>query len=137
MSNWISRYIAALPNHIRPHPDDTRLKAAAHQAEANGWPADQAANVIASHNYQGKAKPTLIAIMELETVAQHPPQRSHDQPKPMGCHRCDHGWIDNETTTSPCPDCRPQLAARLARIPQPGHRTHADIAHIRADRTAN
>jgi len=140
MTTWIADYIAALPNHLRPHHEDTRLKAATLAAELNGWTSRQAAAVIAARNYQGKTNPVLIAIIELEALAQHPPQRSHDEPRQASCQQCEHGWIDqpdNTHTTSPCPDCRPELTARINRIPHPGRRTHADIAYIRNNRTAN
>lgn len=46
-----------------------------------------------------------------------------------GCYR---GWIDLETDnlTTPCPTCKPELADRLSKVPDPGLRDEGDLAKL-------
>lgn len=44
---------------------------------------------------------------------------------------CFKGWIDGDTTTRPCPTCRPNLARSVDDVPLPGHRNPADLATLR------
>lgn len=44
---------------------------------------------------------------------------------------CFKGWIDSDTATAPCPQCRPRLAGVLATVAPPGHRNEHDLALIR------
>lgn len=50
---------------------------------------------------------------------------------------CFKGWIDGDRQTSPCRQCRPQLAAVLDEIPDPGYRSESDWSRIRNRAYAN
>ena len=49
---------------------------------------------------------------------------THDDP-------CYKGWIDTDSSTSPCPICRTDLSFVLAKVGAPGNRTEADFSLIR------
>ena len=50
---------------------------------------------------------------------------THDEP-------CFKGWIDTDTSTAPCPMCRPGLLDTLLRVAPLGHRLEHDYSAIRS-----
>jgi hypothetical protein len=133
LEECIRLYIEALPAVLRPRRGDDRVWCAAETAQANEWsPRQAAAAVSGGRSYEGARNPALLALMRLEDLVALPagtrPRRAAHPP-----HECDRGWHDTADgrSTSPCPICRPQLAARLALIPPPGQRTPEDYTYLR------
>lgn len=131
---WFNRLLDLIPERLRPNRHDQRLLDAAALAYRNGWQPDQLAPLITRIGEQAR-NPPLLVIVNLENVAAQPPGTPAQHHR-IGCPRCVAGWIDRDNQpTAPCPDCRPQLTARLAHIPPPGQRTPADLHHLRHQRT--
>lgn len=139
---WISNYITALPEPLRPDPNDPLLIDAAHKATANTWAARQLAGAVAAPKYLTARNPVLMALRRMASLAAAPPPDNkppHKAQSPCGRHdcrcthtECDHGWLNQtQGPTRPCPQCRPQLAERLANIPPPGRRDEAHLAYLR------
>lgn len=145
MSDWPAVYRAALPDVLRPDPDDSRFLTAAWHAYRAGWAPEVTAGRVARHDYRNAFNPVLIALMRLEDVARESPEDAAPPHDPA----CFHGWIDPEveqsapalpwprgvpnpnppryTTTRPCPVCRKETAARVAQLPPLGQRATADL----------
>lgn len=157
---WFNRLLDLLPPLIRPRHDDQRFRDACHAAYANGWTPEQLAPVLTRRDYERVDNPPLILIMQLERVGErplHPAAVAAAVPERVCDQGCVAGWRDPDPepvnqlptppprrtayptqqhpTTRPCPTCRPQLAARLANIPTPGHRNDTHHHYIRQHRT--
>lgn len=155
---WLDRLLGLLPPLIRPKHDDPRFLAACHVAYDNDWTPEQLAAVLTARDYTAARNPQVIAIMRLEETAAIPPTPPATITITPICERgCVEGWLDPEPpqhtinplppprgqayppqqhpTVRSCPTCRPQLAARLAKIPPPGQRADTHHAYLRNART--
>lgn len=135
LGEWIVAYLQRLRPELRVDLADRRLQQAARTADHNGWTPAAAAERVNSGNYQTARVPAVIALIELERVAGDQPHTG--AATPIGCISCVQGWLDDTDggPTRPCHTCRPQLAARLARIPPPGHRDDVHQHYLRHKRT--
>lgn len=129
---WEDLYVSYLPEHLRPAAGDPKFIAAAGDVIRAGWTPMQAAAIVAGRSsYDDVRNPAAVAVMRLEDLGRRGAGEApaHARPCPIpGCYR---GWIDNDTTTTPCPGCRPMLAARVATIPPPGKRSESDYTYLR------
>lgn len=89
---WINTYIQALPPMIRPATDDTRFTAAAVRAKSNGWTPTHAARIVCTVNYAGAWNPPIIALINLERIAERAPhQQQQRHMDASGCVACAPG----------------------------------------------
>jgi hypothetical protein len=131
--DWEDTYCAFLPESLRPPAGDPRFINAAAAVRDAGWSPMQAAAIVSGRgSYEGVRNPASIAVMRLEDLARRGPDQApaHRRTCSVGCA---FGWFDNPdgTTTTPCPECRPRLAAKVATIPAPGRRSEQDYAYLR------
>jgi hypothetical protein len=152
---WLITYLQHLPPELRPDrmAEDPLLCTAAQQARRNGWEPKAMAEAVPQRDYTGVTNPPLMAAHRLQAISSIPPAPTSDPPHwqageyidahcgrhGCGClHRdgCYKGWLDDivPNATVPCRVCRPVLWQRLRDIPEPGHRTAADLEHIRTHR---
>lgn len=134
VEQWADLYRDGLPPALKPQRRDERFLLAVERAIGNGWAAKQAAAAVAGdRDYKGARNPVYLALLRLEDIAARVAGTRPQSPRAPEPHGCDDGWIDNPdgTSTTPCPTCRPQLAARLATIPPPGQRSNEDYAYLR------
>ena len=74
-----------------------------------------------------------IAAEARIATEQREPERHCGRPSCLCTHGepCMKGWIDGDTTTSPCPVCRSDLSLTLGRVADVGYRTDSDQSLIR------
>jgi hypothetical protein len=150
---WLITYLQHLAPELRPDrmAEDPLLCTAAQQARRNGWDPKAMAEAVAQRDYSGALNPALLAAHRLQAISSIPPaptgevgwargeyREAHCGRPGCECHHdeCFKGWLDDlvPNATVPCRVCRPVLWQRLQDIPGPGHRTDADMAHIRSER---
>jgi hypothetical protein len=130
-ADWEAAFLEFLPDHLRPGTGDPRFITAALDAEGAGWSPWQAAAIVAGQDYANARVPSTVAVMRLEDLARRGPEQAPAHQKPCTVAGCFKGWIDHDGPTTPCPECRPQLARRIAMIPPPGRRSERDFAYLR------
>ena len=89
--DWCTDYTESLPPAIRPSADDARFVAAARRARDNGWTATHAARVVCTVNFSTALNPPLIALVNLERIAERAPQQRQQAADASGCIVCPPG----------------------------------------------
>lgn len=118
-------------------PTSVDVNVWAETPEVQAWTLDEALTAARSSAMGG----SFVGIKEIKDQIRQSKGKQSDVRIESHCGisacRCTHeddcfkGWIDGETTTRPCPTCRPNLATRVSKVPPPGQRTPADLATLR------